>query len=124
MLGRRIAIGGAAVLGVLLAVLFGAYIWLDTQSGRAFVARQVAGVALENGLNIRIGQIDGSIYGGAVLRDVQFRDPKGAFARAPEIRLDWHPFAYLTGVVDVDSLTARATECGPDAGVQCRAGPR
>ncbi|MFN0047361.1 MAG: translocation/assembly module TamB domain-containing protein [Sphingorhabdus sp.] len=106
-LGSRLAIGGAALLGVLLAVLFGAYVWLDTQSGRAFVARQVAAVALENGLNIRIGKIDGSIYGGAVLRDVQFRDPKGAFAWSPEIRLDLHPFAYLTGVVDVDALTAR-----------------
>jgi translocation and assembly module TamB len=107
MIWRRIAIGAAALGAFLLLVLVGSYIWLDTQSGRAFVARQVAAFELENGLNIRIGKIEGSIYGGAVLRDVRFRDPKGDFARSPEIRLDWNPFAYLRGGVDVDSLTAR-----------------
>jgi translocation and assembly module TamB len=108
MLARRIVIGVGAVLALLLLVLAGAYVWLDTQSGRDFVARQVAGFELENGLNIRVGRIEGSIYGAAVLKDVRFRDPKGDFARAPEIRLDWHPFAYLRGAVDVDSLTARS----------------
>ncbi|MBL0922883.1 MAG: translocation/assembly module TamB domain-containing protein [Sphingomonadaceae bacterium] len=107
MLARRIAIGVGAVLALLLLLLAGAYVWLDTQSGRAFVARQVAGFELENGLNIRVGRIEGSIYGDAVLKDVRFRDPRGDFARSPEIRLDWHPFAYLRGAVDVDALTAR-----------------
>ncbi len=107
MIWRRIAIGAAALGAFLLLVLVGSYIWLDTQSGRAFVARQVAAFELENGLNIRIGKIEGSIYGGAILKDVRFRDPKGDFARSPEIRLDWNPFAYLRGGVDVDSLTAR-----------------
>ena len=107
MLMRRILLALGALVALLAVVLIGGYIWLDTNSGRAFVARQVAGFELENGLNIRVGRIDGSIYGGAVLKDVRFRDPKGDFARAPEIRLDWHPFAYLRGAVDVDSLTAR-----------------
>lgn len=106
MLARRIAIGVGAVLALLLLVLVGGYIWLDTQSGRAFVARQVAGFTMENGLNIRIGRIDGSIYGKAVLKDVRFRDPKGDFARSPEIKLDWHPFAYLGNEIDINALTA------------------
>lgn len=107
MLARRIAIGVGAVFALLLLVLGGAYMWLDTQSGRAFVARQVAGLVLENGLNIRIGRIEGSIYGDTVLKDVRFRDPKGDFARSPEVRLDWNPFTYVRGAVDIDSLTAR-----------------
>jgi translocation and assembly module TamB len=106
MLARRIMIAAGAVVALLLLALAGAYVWLDTPSGRAFVARQVAGYTMENGLNIRIGRIDGSIYGEAVLKDVRFRDPKGDFARSPEVRLDWHPFAYLRGAVDVESLTA------------------
>jgi translocation and assembly module TamB len=107
MIWRRIALGAAALGAFLLLAVVGSYIWLDTQSGRAFVARQVAAFELENGLNIRIGKIEGSIYGGAILKDVRFRDPRGDFARSPEIRLDWNPFAYLRGGVDVDSLTAR-----------------
>jgi translocation and assembly module TamB len=107
MVWRRVAIALGALFALLALILIGSYVWLDTRSGRAFVARQVAGMELENGLNIRIGAIEGSIYGGAVLKDVRFRDPKGDFARSPEIRLDWHPFAYFRGGVDVDSLTAR-----------------
>jgi translocation and assembly module TamB len=107
MLWRRVAIGVGAVVALLLVLLIGGYIWLDTQSGRAFVARQVAGYTMENGLNIRIGRIEGSIYGKTVLRDVRFRDPKGDFARSPEIRLDWNPFDYFGNEVDIDSLTAR-----------------
>ncbi len=106
MVWRRVAIGAAALSALLFALLVGSYIWLDTQSGRNFVARQIAAFELENGLNIRIGRIEGSIYGDAILRDVRFRDPKGDFARAPEIRLDWNPFAYLNRGIDINALTA------------------
>ena len=106
MVWRRVAIGAGALLALLLAVLVGGYVWLDTQSGRNFVARQVAGFELENGLNIRIGRIDGSIFGGAVLHDVRFRDPKGDFARAPVVNLDWNPLAYVRGGVNIKSVTA------------------
>jgi translocation and assembly module TamB len=107
MLWRRIAIGAGALLALLFVVLVGSYIWLDTRSGHAFVQRQLAAFVMENGLNIRVGRIEGSIYRNAVLKDVRFRDPKGDFARSPEIRLAWHPFAYLGGAVDIDALTAK-----------------
>ena len=107
MVWRRAAIGIMAVFALVLVVLAGSYVWLDTSSGRAFVARQLGDFELENGLNIRIGKIEGSIFGAATLRNVQFRDPKGVFARAPEIRLDWHPLAYLARGVDVDALSAK-----------------
>jgi translocation and assembly module TamB len=103
--GRAGIIFGS-ILGVLLLILAGSYVWLDTRSGHAFIARQLAGFSMENGLNIRVGRIEGSIYGDAVLKDVRIRDPKGDFARSPEIRLSWHPFDYLANEVDVDSLTA------------------
>jgi translocation and assembly module TamB len=107
MLWRRIAIGAGAVSALLLLVVVGGYVWLDTRSGRDFVARQVAALELENGLNIRIGSIEGSIFGDAVLKDVRFRDPKGDFARSPEIMLDWNPLAYVRGGINIKSLTAR-----------------
>lgn len=107
MLWRRVAIGVGAILALLLLVLAGGYVWLDTRSGKDFVARQVAALVLENGLNIRIGRIEGSIYGDTLLKDVRFRDPKGDFARSPEIRLDWNPFGYVRSRVDIDTLTAK-----------------
>jgi translocation and assembly module TamB len=106
MVWRRVAIGAGAVIALLLVVIAGGYAWLDTQSGRNFVARQIAAFEMENGLNIRIGKIEESIYDDTILRDVQFRDPKGAFARAPEIRLDWNPLSYFSSGVNITSLRA------------------
>lgn len=106
MMWRRIAIGAGAVMALLLLVIAGGYMWLDTQSGRNFVARQIAAFEMENGLNIRIGKIEGSIYSDTILRDVEFRDPKGGFARAPEIRLDWNPLSYFSSGVNITSLRA------------------
>jgi translocation and assembly module TamB len=106
MAARRIILWAGAVVALLLIALAGFYLWLDTHSGKAFVARQIAAYEFENGLTVQIGSIDGSIYDEAVLRNVRFRDPKGNFATLSEARLDWHPFAYLRGIIDVDALTA------------------
>ena len=108
MVMRRIFIGLAALVALLLAVVVGGYVWLDTKSGHAFVARQIASFELENGLRFNVGRIEGSIYGGVVLHDVQVLDTKGEFARLPLVNLDWSPLAYFGGAVDIDALTASA----------------
>ena len=107
MVWRRFAIGIAAFAALSVAIAAGSYLWLDSQSGRNFVARQIAAFEFENGLNIRIGKIEGSIYSDAILSDVRFRDPKGDFARAPKIRLDWNPLSYLRRGIAIHALTAK-----------------
>lgn len=103
---KRIFMWVGAIIIPLLLVVVGGYFWLDTNSGRAFAARQVAAYQFENGLNIRIGKIEGSIYNQAALKDVRFYDTKGEFARIPVAKLAWHPFGYLRSIVDIDALTA------------------
>ena len=107
MVWRRIAIASSATAVLLLLLLVGGFIWLDSPSGRTFAARQIAAFEYENGLNIRIGKINGSIYGDATLSDVRFHDPKGEFARAPEIRLDWNPLSYFYRGIAIHALTAQ-----------------
>lgn len=91
-LASLVALAGLAVLG------------LDTQPGRRLIADQLARLQLSSGLGFRIGRIDGSIYGAMVLRDVRVSDPKGVFATAREIRLDWRPFAYFKNHIDIRNL--------------------
>lgn len=100
----RLTKWAAAIVALLFFALGGLYIWLDTDLGRAFVARQVSAYESENGLRFEIGRIDGSIYSNAIFKDVRVRDPQGVFAAVPDARLDWHPFSYLIGIVDVDAL--------------------
>jgi len=103
-MARRILIGLGALVGLLAVIIVGGYVWLGTDSGRGFVARQIEGLAFENGMEIRIGRIDGSLFGAMTLRDVALRDPKGVFLSAPSIAMDYRPFAYLRSHVDIRSL--------------------
>lgn len=89
---------GALALGLLLAAL---WLALDSQSGRRLLTEHIAGFRTESGLSVEIGRIDGALGGAMVLHDVALRDRRGVFLAAPEVRLDWKPFALLHGHVDV-----------------------
>jgi len=109
--GRRVAIRAAKTVAAVLigfivlavAVIFG----INTGPGHRFVADQIAGLKFENGMSIRVGRIEGSLYGAMVLHDLSVRDTKGEFLFSPEIHVDWRPFAYLEDHVDVRSATAQ-----------------
>jgi translocation and assembly module TamB len=89
---RALAWAGLAVAG--LVVLFAAgLVVLNTGPGRAAIAQIVSGMTQANGLQVRIGRIDGSIYSRMTVRDLELRDPKGVFASSPEVTVDWRPLA-------------------------------
>lgn len=84
------------VLLLLLAAPPAALWWLsETAAGRALAARRLSAVTLESGLRVEIGAIEGSLLSSARLRGVRLHDLQGPFASAPEVRLDWRPFAFL-----------------------------
>ncbi len=95
---------GIAILSLVvlvLIVLFG----INTDPGRRLVADQIGGYTTASGLNIKVGRIDGSIYGAMTLSDVRVSDPKGVFLTSPKLAIDWRPFAFAQNHVDVRSLT-------------------
>lgn len=97
---------GIALLG-LAALILVLLAGLNSDAGRRFIITQIEKYEFENGMKIGIGRLDGSIYGAMVARDFTLSDPKGVFLAAPEVRIDWRPFAYLWNHVDVRSATAR-----------------
>jgi len=106
--GRRILLGGLGLVALLLAIILAGYVWLGTDSGRRFVARQVEALTFDNGLQIGVGRIEGSIFGAMHLRDVALRDPQGVFLSAPDIAMDWRPLAFLRSHVDIRALVIPA----------------
>jgi translocation and assembly module TamB len=93
-----------AVLGVV--VLAGVVVLgINTDPGRRFVANRIGGYTTASGLNIKVGRIDGSLYGQMVLSDVRVADPKGVFLTSPKLSVDWRPFAFASNHVDVRSLS-------------------
>ncbi len=89
-----------------LVVLVGIVVFgINTDPGRRFVANRIGGYTTASGLNIKVGRIDGSLYGAMVLSDVRVADPKGVFLTSPKLSVDWRPFAFVDNHVDVRTLS-------------------
>ncbi|MEN3971686.1 translocation/assembly module TamB domain-containing protein [Sphingomicrobium sp. XHP0235] len=103
---KRILKGAVIALAAIAVLLGAAYWWLDTSAGHRFITRQIEGLEFETGMEIDIGEIDGSIYGDMILRDLEVSDAEGVFLVSPAIAIDWRPFAFLNDHVDIRSLTS------------------
>ncbi|QNE30786.1 hypothetical protein F1C10_01560 [Sphingomonas sp. NBWT7] len=100
---KWIGVAIAALLVLLLVIVFG----INTDPGRRLVADQLGGYTTAGGLNIKVGRIDGSLYGRMVLSDVRVSDPKGVFISSPRLDVDWRPFAFVNNHVNVRSLESQ-----------------
>jgi len=99
---RWLVIALAVLAGLVALVLIG----INTPPGKDFVKRQVEGLEFENGLEIGIGRLEGSLYGNLVIRDLTLSDPEGVFASAERVTLDWRPFAFIGNTLDIRSLSS------------------
>jgi translocation and assembly module TamB len=103
---RRLANELLALFIALLFLLAGLLVLLDSAPGHRFIIDQLGRMETASGLRIRIGRIDGSIFGKSQLRNVSVADSRGVFLTSPNIKLDWTPGAWLDNKLHVDSLTA------------------
>lgn len=103
---KRVAkwlVGGIVAL-LLLGVVA---IWaIDTGPGHRFLIDRIERMAPKSGLRIRIGRIDGSIFGTARLRDLRVYDAQGLLLDSPDVRLDWRPLGWIANRLDIRSLHA------------------
>jgi translocation and assembly module TamB len=100
---------GRFLFGLLVAVLLGLagfLVYLDTDAGHRFIARQIAEQTSRSGLRVRIGAIEGSIWGETRLKDLRLYDPQGLFLHAPEVSLDWEPIGWFANRLQVNSARA------------------
>jgi translocation and assembly module TamB len=102
----RAAKSAVALLVALMLALAALIALLDTDAGHRWIADRIAALTPESGLDIRIGRIEGSIWGETKLRDVRLYDPDGLFAESPLLEVDWQPFAWMTNRLLIDELEA------------------
>ena len=95
-----------AAFVALLFLVAAALVLLDTAPGHRFIIDRIQGLETASGLKIRIGRIDGSIFGKSQLRNVAVSDQHGVFLTSPNIKLDWAPGAWLYNKLSIDSMTA------------------
>src|SRR6478609_2386231 len=93
-----------ALFIALLFGLAGLIVLLDSAPGHRFIVDRIAGLETASGLRIRIGRIDGSVFGKSQLRNVRVSDTRGVFLTSPNIVLDWSPGAWLDNKLLIDSM--------------------
>jgi translocation and assembly module TamB len=103
---RRLLNELLALFVALLFLLAGALVLLDSAPGHRFIVDRLGRFETASGLNIRIGRIDGSIFGKSQLKNVQISDTRGVFLTSPNIKLDWAPGAWLYNKLSIDAVTA------------------
>ena len=103
---RRLANELFALFVALLLLLAAGLVLLDTAPGHRFIVDRLGRLETASGLKIRIGRIDGSVFGKSQLRNVAVSDSNGVFLTSPNIKLDWAPGAWLYNALHIDSVTA------------------
>ncbi|WP_310468127.1 translocation/assembly module TamB domain-containing protein [Sphingomonas sp.] len=103
---RQLGIELATFFVGLLILLAGAIVFLDTAPGHRFIVDRLARLETASGLSIRIGRIEGSVFGESRLKNVTVADRQGVFLTSPELTLDWSPGAWLYNSLHIDKLTA------------------
>ncbi len=94
-----------AVFGLALLVI--ALFWLaDTSFGHRIIADRIAALRPASGLRIKVGRIDGTIYGKLTLKDIVLSDPRGAFLASNDVALDWTPIDWFSNKLTIESLVA------------------
>jgi translocation and assembly module TamB len=91
-------------LALLAGLVLGAVVVLDSSVGHRLVVDRIAALTPGSGLRIRIGRIEGSLYGTATLRNVVLSDPQGRFMTIPEAELDWRPLSWMKRGLDIRQL--------------------
>ena len=99
---KWIGIAAGALAALVILVVLG----INTGPGRSFLVSKINNFELASGMGFHVGEIDGSLYGRMVLKDVRITDTRGVFAASPSITLDWRPFAYVNNHVDVRELSS------------------
>ena len=104
--GRRLLNELFALFVALLFLLAALLVLLDSAPGHRWIVDRIGGIETASGLRIRIGRIDGSIFGKSQLKNVTVADGGGVFLTSPNIKLDWTPGAWFENKLHIDSLTA------------------
>ena len=102
----RIAKWVGIVAGVLVLLVAALLLFLNTGPGKRFIGGQLAGYTTASGINVRVRDIEGSIYSRFTLNGLEVRDQKGVFLSSPAVTIDWRPFAYAHSKIDLREVTS------------------
>lgn len=96
----------AVVMGLLVAVVGGGLLLVQTDFGRRTLASTLEDMLSAPGAEIAIGEIGLGMPARLAVSDVVMRDEEGIWLTIDRAVLDWRPWALLRGRVHVDDIRA------------------
>ena len=99
---RVVVLVAGAALGACLVLLFAAYMYLQTEAGRADLARILAGLLSRPGqAEITITRLSGDLPGQIHLSGIEVRDMEGEWLSLRSVAVEWRPVALISGRLHV-----------------------
>lgn len=100
----------AGLLVLCVLAVAGALIWLRTQSASDFISKTVTETLTAQGLELRMGPMEGALPASLHLKEISLADKDGVFFRAAGLDLETRLLALFKGRLEVADLTVKAPE--------------
>lgn len=96
----------AVVVGLLVALVVGGLVFVQTDFGRRTLASAVEGMLSAPGAEVAIGRIGKGLPARLAVEDVAFHDEEGAWLTLDRASIAWRPAALLRGQLHVTDVSA------------------
>jgi autotransporter translocation and assembly factor TamB len=105
---KRLALVLVAVLGLIAALGGAGLLWLQSESGRAWLASEITQQASTPGeMQVTIGRLDGDLLRRIELFDIAASDAKGRWISVRSVAIEWRPFDLVRGRLTLDNVAIR-----------------
>ena len=109
-LSRRLLRGAVtaaiALLGSVLLAVACAFFYLESETGRAHLARLVSGSLSSADTTVSIGRISGDLPHNIEVEDIVVGDVQGEWIRLGSAKLEWRPWELLSGRLHIPRISA------------------
>ena len=101
---KHILIGLAILIGLPITIVAMALVFLNTNTGRDWLANALSDAASTPELRLAIERIEGGIPWDMTVRGIRLGDTEGSLMSAKSLELSWSPTALLGGRLSIDKI--------------------
>lgn len=107
---KKIALIAGIFVALFFLVIFSAYGWLQSYSGKQQLVRWIESAANNGDTKLAIGTLEGSVPSAVVLTDIWVSDTEGVWLKVDRLEYRWNPWSLLRGKFWVEELSIQTVD--------------
>ena len=107
---KKVALIVGIVVSLFFLVIFSAYGWLQSSSGKQQLVRWIESAANNEDTKLAIGSLEGTVPSAMVLTDIWVSDSEGVWLKLDRVEYRWSPWSLLGGKFWVKELTVHTID--------------